>query len=120
VEAVEVLFDPRVVSYEELLAQYWRNVDPFNDHGQFCDYGEQYRPVIFAHGPTQRQQAAASRERVEHSLQRPVAVAVVDGSAFYPAEGYHQNYHASNPVRYGYYSWACGRAQRLREVWSPF
>ncbi len=120
VEAVEVLFDPRMVSYEDLLAQYWKNVDPFNDRGQFCDYGEQYRPVIFAHSPGQRRDAALSRAQVEGALHKPVAVAVVEGSAFYPAEAYHQNYRVSHPVRYGYYTWACGRAQRLREVWTPF
>jgi methionine-S-sulfoxide reductase len=117
VESVEVVFDPRVVSFEQILDHYWHNVDFFNDHGQFCDYGEQYRPRIFVHGPRQRQVAEASKARLQAMFEQPVVVDIVDASAFFPAEAYHQDYHAKNPVRYSYYRWSCGRDARLAEIW---
>jgi peptide-methionine (S)-S-oxide reductase len=100
-----------------LLDHYWKNVDVFNDRGQFCDYGEQYRPVIFVHGPEQRRVAEASRARLQGRFARRVVVEIVDASVFYPAEAYHQDYHAKNPVRYRYYRWGCGRDARLEEIW---
>ncbi len=117
VESVELLFDPRVVTFEQLLDHYWHNVDFENDHGQFCDYGEQYRPVIFVHGPKQRQVAESSRARLQGMFAARVVVEIVDASAFYPAEAYHQDYHVKNPVRYKYYRWSCGRDARLGEIW---
>ncbi len=117
VESLEILFDPAVVTYEELLDHYWHNVDFFNDHGQFCDYGEQYRPVIFVHGAKQRALAEASKARLQRRFSARVVVEIIDASAFYPAEDYHQNYDAKNPVKYCYYRWSCGRDARLAEIW---
>lgn len=117
VESVEILFDPKVVSFEQLLARYWHNVDFENDHGQFCDYGEQYRPVIFVHDPIQRQIAESSKAMLQEAFAGRVVVDIVGASAFYPAEAYHQDYHLKNPVRYNYYRWSCGRDARLAELW---
>ncbi len=117
VESVEITFDPRVVSLDTLLDYYWHNVDFFNDHGQFCDYGEQYRPVIFVRDDAQRAVAEASKARLQARFAQRVVVEIVSASAFYPAEGYHQNYSSENPVRYCYYRWSCGRDARLREIW---
>jgi len=117
VESVEMLFDPKVVSFETLLDHYWHNVDFFNDHGQFCDYGEQYRPVVFVHGPAQRTIAEASKARLQARFTQRVVVEIIDATAFYPAETYHQDYHTKNPVRYRYYRWGCGRDARLAEIW---
>jgi len=117
VEAVEVVFDPKVIALETLLDHYWHNVDFFNDHGQFCDYGEQYRPVIFARDQHQRQVAEASKAALQEMIRKPVVVEILDARPFYPAEAYHQDYYNKNPVRYRYYRWSCGRDARLAELW---
>jgi peptide-methionine (S)-S-oxide reductase len=117
VEAVEVVFDPAVVGLEAVLEHYWHNVDFLNAHGQFCDYGEQYRPVIFVRGEQQRQLAEASRARLQGTVDERVVVEILDARPFYPAEAYHQDFYTSNPVRYRYYRWSCGRDARLAELW---
>jgi peptide-methionine (S)-S-oxide reductase len=116
-EVVQVTYDPEVVSYETLLAVYWRNVDPFDGAGQFCDRGASYRPEIFWHTAAQREAAAASKSDLQERLDQDIAVAVTEAGAFYPAEDYHQDYYEKNPVRYKFYRWNCGRDQRLEEVW---
>jgi peptide-methionine (S)-S-oxide reductase len=117
VEAVQVTYDPSVVSYEELLEAYWPTVDPFNGRGQFCDLGEQYRPVLFVAGAAEREAAEASRTRVEKMLGKAVVVQIEQAARFYPAEPYHQDYYQKNPARYNFYRWSCGRDARLAEVW---
>jgi peptide-methionine (S)-S-oxide reductase len=116
-EAVEILFDPRVVSYEQLLDHFWRNVDPFVSHRQFCDVGDQYRPEIFVHSDAQRAAAEASRQRVQDRLKQPVVVKVTPATTFYTAEAYHQDYHNTHAVQYRFYRWTCGRDARLRQIW---
>lgn len=116
-EAVQVLYDPAVVSYEELLDHYWRNVDPFVAHRQFCDSGDQYRPEIFYHSETQRETAEASRARVQERFEQPIVVAVSPAEPFYRAEEYHQDYYEKNPLQYRYYRWGCGRDARLEQIW---
>ena len=117
VESVTVRFDPSVVSYERLLDVYWHNVDPFSARGQFCDFGEQYRPVIWVHTPAQRAAADASKARMERAFKRSVAVTIEPAARFYPAEDEHQDFHAKSAVRYNYYRWGCGRDARLAEIW---
>lgn len=116
-EAVRIVYDPDRVSYEQLLDVYWRNVDPFDAEGQFCDKGDSYKPVIFALDAAQKQAALASLQGIEEKLGRKVVVPVVDASTFYPAEDYHQNYYSENPLRYLYYRTACGRDARLKQIW---
>ncbi|WP_405226206.1 peptide-methionine (S)-S-oxide reductase MsrA [Lentisalinibacter sediminis] len=116
-EVVQVTYDPGVVSYETLLAVYWRNVDPFDGGGQFCDRGASYRPEIFWHTAAQREAAAASKSDLQERFDQDIAVAVTEAGAFYPAEDYHQDYYEKNPVRYKFYRWNCGRDARLQEVW---
>jgi len=116
-EVVQVTYDPDVVSYETLLEVYWRNVDPFDGGGQFCDRGDSYRPEIFVHDEAQALAARQSKEDVAARFDRPIAVDVTEAPAFYPAEDYHQDYYEKNPGRYKYYRWNCGRDQRLEEVW---
>jgi peptide-methionine (S)-S-oxide reductase len=117
-EAVEVRFDPTVVTYEQLLDHFWRNVDPFVVHRQFCDTGEQYRPEIFVHGAVQRAAAEASRARVQRRFSERVLVRVTDAGPFYQAEREHQGYHDTNPLTYRYYRWTCGRDARLKAIWA--
>ena len=118
-EAVEVIFDPAQVTYEQLLEVFWRNVDPTVVDRQFCDVGNQYRTGIFVHDDEQKMLAEASRTALEASkpFPEPIVTPIVAASTFYPAEDYHQDYYKLNPLRYKFYKWNCGRAQRLEELW---
>lgn len=118
-EAVQVVYDPAVVSYATLLDVFWRNIDPTDAGGQFCDRGDSYRSAIFYHGERQERLAVASKRTLQRSkpFEGPVVTEIVPAATFYPAEGYHQDYYEKNPVRYKFYKWNCGRSQRLEELW---
>jgi peptide-methionine (S)-S-oxide reductase len=116
-EALQVSYDPSKVSYQALLATFWRNVDAVDGGGQFCDRGSQYRPGIYVHSAEQQQQAEASKKQIAAQLGKPVAPEIAPAGRFYEAEAYHQDYYKKNPVRYKFYKWNCGRAQRLEELW---
>lgn len=116
-EAVEVVFDPTIVTYEQLLDHFWRNVDPFVANRQFCDVGDQYRPEIFVHNAAQRAAAEASMKQMQRRFRQPIVVRISDAGPFYRAEEYHQNYHNTHAVRYKYYRWRCGRDARLAAIW---
>lgn len=118
-EVVQVVYDPAVVSYETLLHVFWRNIDPFQADGQFCDRGPMYRSAIFVHDEAQRRAAEASFDELSQLglSEQPVDTRILDFQAFYPAEDYHQGYYLNNPVRYRYYRWRCGRDQRLEQIW---
>jgi peptide-methionine (S)-S-oxide reductase len=118
-EAVQVSFDPGKTSYEQLLAVFWKNVDPFDGRGQFCDRGRQYRSAIFYEGDDQKRKALASRESLERSgpLPGPIVTEIVPLEAFYPAETYHQDYYQRNVREYWSYRTGCGRDRRLLELW---
>jgi peptide-methionine (S)-S-oxide reductase len=118
-EVVQVVFDPRKVAYERLLEVFWRNIDPFDGGGQFCDRGSQYRSAIFYEGDDQKQAALASLESLERSgrLPAPIATQIAPLEAFYPAEEYHQDYYLRNVRQYWSYRSGCGRDQRLRLLW---
>jgi peptide-methionine (S)-S-oxide reductase len=116
-EAVQIVFNPALVTYEQLLDHFWRNVDPFVANRQFCDVGDQYRPEIFVHSEAQRAAAEASRQRVQRRFKQPIVVKVTGAGTFYPAEAYHQDYHNTHAVQYRFYRWTCGRDARLRQIW---
>ena len=116
-ETVQVIYDSTQVDYERLLQTYWRNVDPLDDAGQFCDRGRQYRPAIFVHNAHQRRLAVASKEQVAARFDDPIVVPIEPLNAFYRAETYHQNFYQKNPVRYKTYRQGCGRDARLEELW---
>jgi len=116
-EAVEIVYDPARVTYEQLLDHFWKNVDPLSAHRQFCDVGDQYRPAIFVHDDAQRAAAEASKARIQQRFKQPVVVQIVAAGPFYKAEGYHQDYYKKNPVQYRYYRWSCGRDARLKDLW---
>ncbi|PWG64948.1 peptide-methionine (S)-S-oxide reductase MsrA [Sediminicurvatus halobius] len=117
-EVVQVTYDPERVSYERLLAIYWRNVDPFDADGQFCDRGDSYRPEIFVHSAEQRRLAEASRAELQTRFEREIVVPVTEAGEFYAAEDYHQNYYQEHPIRYRVYRRLCGRDGRLEEIWT--
>jgi peptide-methionine (S)-S-oxide reductase len=118
-EAVQVTYDPAKVSYEQLLEVFWRNVDPLDAGGQFCDRGSQYRTGIFVHDEEQRRLAEASKQALEDSgrFAQPIVTEIADAGTFYPAEDYHQDYYEKNPIRYSFYRWNCGRDARLEQLW---
>ena len=117
-EVVEVTFDSQVLPLEDLLQAFWRNVDPLDDGGQFCDRGEQYTSAIFVATAQQRDVAETSLDEVQARLtDQPVVTPVLSAAPFYPAEDYHQNYAKTHPVRYRYYRWSCGRDRRLKQLW---
>jgi peptide methionine sulfoxide reductase msrA/msrB len=116
-EAVQVVYDPRAVSYETLLQAFWHNIDPFQTDGQVCDLGPQYHTAIFVRGVEQRRAATVSKQQVYDRFRRPIATQVLTAGDFYPAEEYHQHFYIKNPVRYGMYRTGCGRDRRLKEIW---
>lgn len=118
-EAVQVVYDPKKVSYEDLLKVFWRNIDPTTADRQFCDAGTQYRPEIFYFTEEQRRFADISKKGVEQqkSFAEPVVTEITKATEFYPAEEYHQNFYQKNPIRYKFYRLSCGRDARLAELW---
>jgi peptide-methionine (S)-S-oxide reductase len=118
-EAVQVLYDPKKVSYEKLLDIFWHNIDPTVNNRQFCDVGSQYRTGIFVHGEDQQKAAEASKIALEKSkpFKEAIVTPITAAAQFWPAEEYHQDYYRKNPVRYTYYRTGCGRDARLKQLW---
>lgn len=119
IEAVEVTYDPKVISYSQILDHYWRSIDPTRDDGQFCDSGSQYRPAIFYNDKTQKDLAIKSTEQIKKTkpFSAPIKVELIPRGRFYLAEDYHQDYYKKNPIRYKYYRFSCRRDARLAELW---
>ncbi len=118
-ESVQVAWDPARLGYEQLVEVFWRNVDPTDRGGQFCDRGNQYRSAIFYDGEAQKRAAEASKRALESSgrLPKPIVTEIVPLEAFYPAEDYHQDFYKKSPARYTTYRAGCGRDRRLSELW---
>ncbi len=118
-EAVQVVYDPKKITYEQLLGVFWHNVDPTVKDRQFCDSGSQYRTAIFYRNEAERQAAEASKAALDKSkpFREPIVTQIVMAGPFYPAEDYHQDYYKKNPVRYQIYRSGCGRDARLKELW---
>ena len=118
-ESVEVVYDPSKVSYQKLLEAFWHNVDPITPNAQFCDHGSQYRSAIFFQTDEEKRVSDISKQAIEQSrrFKEPIVTQIVMASQFYPAEEYHQDFYKKNPVRYKFYKYNCGRAQRLEALW---
>ena len=116
-EVLQVTYDPNQVSYQQLLEVFWRNIDPLDGTGQFCDKGQQYQSAIFYGDEKERLAAQQSIAEITEKLGKPIATKLLPAAEFYPAEDYHQDYYLKNPRRYKFYRWNCGRDQRLEEVW---
>ncbi len=119
-ESIRVTFDPKKITYSDLLRSYWRNIDPFDREGQFCDKGDSYKPVIFTVNSSQALEAQQSLVNAADELlvpKRKIKVEIRDASTFWPAENYHQDYARNNNIKYNFYRYSCGRDRRLEEVW---
>jgi peptide-methionine (S)-S-oxide reductase len=119
VEAVQVTFDPTRISYQQLLEIYWRNIDPLQANGQFCDIGPQYKSSIFVNDLSQKEMAESSLKNLNetHFGSERIVTEILSTGAFFEAEEYHQDYYQKNPLRYKYYRYQCGRDIRLRKIW---
>ena len=119
IEAVQIYYDPKIITYEQLLNYFWRHIDPTDSGGQFVDRGPQYRSAIFYSNDKQRQIAEKSKRELEKSgkLGKLIATDLIKLTKFYPAEEYHQDYDAKNPVRYNSYRSGSGRDQSLKKLW---
>lgn len=118
-EAVRVIYDPRKVSYAQLLDHFWRHIDPTVKDRQFCDKGDQYRSGIYFQDEAERKAAEASRDELIRSGRfARVETEIAPAWKFWPAETYHQDYYKKNPIRYSFYRYACGRDARVEQLWS--
>jgi peptide-methionine (S)-S-oxide reductase len=120
-ETIQIHYDPSKISYNRLLAVFWRNIDPTDQEGQFCDRGSQYRSAIFYHNEQQRQQALAAKKHLIQikSFAKPVVTPIIAATKFYRAEQKHQNYYQKNPLRYKFYRYTCRRDKKLEQLWGP-
>jgi peptide-methionine (S)-S-oxide reductase len=118
-EAIEIVYDPAKITYSELLDVFWINIDPVAVDRQFCDAGSQYRSGIYYLNDSQQADAMRSLQEITDNkpFEGKIATEILPASTFYPAEDYHQDYYQKNPLRYKYYRFACGRDQRLQELW---
>ncbi|WP_024607129.1 MULTISPECIES: peptide-methionine (S)-S-oxide reductase MsrA [unclassified Pseudoalteromonas] len=120
-EAVEITYDPAIVSYQGILDHYWVNIDPFDAKGQFCDKGSSYLSAIFVENDEQRKLAEKTKAAVVAEFpNQTVVTPILNASTFYPIKGresFHQDYYKNNPIRYNTYRWRCGRDSRLEDIW---
>lgn len=119
IEAVQITFDPEIISYEKLVNLYWTLIDPTDASGQFYDRGESYTTAIFYHNEKQRVIAEKSKESLELSgkFHKPIVVKIVQAKPFYLAEDYHQHYYKKNPIHYARYQIGSGRSAFLKQHW---
>ncbi|PHQ78327.1 MAG: peptide-methionine (S)-S-oxide reductase [Coxiella sp. (in: Bacteria)] len=117
VEAVEITYNPKHVSYRHLANYFWHHIDPTDGGGQFCDRGRQYRPVIYYNNDHQKRIDTAIKAHTSKQLNITDRVEITKRKPFYPAEQYHQDYYKKNSLRYRYYRYRCGRDARIRNVW---
>ena len=122
-EVVRVIFNSDIISYKDLLKNYWINIDPFDDNGQFCDRGDSYKPVIFTSNEEQEREVEASQKVISLALNIPsdqFKVEIIKAKTFWIAEKYHQDYAVNNPLKYKFYRTSCGRDDRLKKVWGEY
>ena len=118
VEAIEVVYDPKIVNFEKLLDIYWKNIDPFDSAGQFCDKGKSYRSVIFFQTQPEKEFIEKSFKKLEKIFNKEIVTLVWKFEKFYPAEDYHQDYYEKNFIRYLMYKKSCKREETLKKIWN--
>ena len=117
VETIEITYDPKKVSYETLVEVFWKNIDPFDRYGQFCDKGKSYRSVIFFENNKQKKVIKRSITEIEKRFNSKVVTLLWKFDKFYQAEAYHQDYYQKNFINYLLYKKACGREERIKKIW---
>ena len=118
VETIEITYDPKKISYKKLLNIFWKNIDPFDKYGQFCDKGKSYRSVIFFENNKQKNIIQKSTDEVEQKFNTKVVTLLWKFDKFYEAENYHQDYYQKNFLRYLAYKKACQREEVLNKIWN--
>ena len=118
VEALEITYDPNIIDYEELLNVYWKNIDPFDANGQFCDKGKSYRSVIFFEDKEQKKIIDKSFKQLQNKFNKKIVTLVWKFEKFYKAETYHQDYYEKNFIRYLMYKKGCQREETLKKIWN--
>jgi peptide methionine sulfoxide reductase msrA/msrB len=119
VEAVEIVFDPAKITYDQILDRYWKTMDPTDANGQFADRGTQYRSIIFYHGDDQKKKAEKSKANLEKSkkFDKKIVTQILEAPKFWPAEDYHQDYYKKNPTHFQLYEKGSGREDFLKDHW---
>lgn len=120
-EAVQITFDPDLMSYEQLVNIFWQQIDPTDPGGQFNDRGESYQTAIFYHNEQQHEIAKKSKEALEDSgkFSKPIVTKIIPAKPFYKAEEEHQDYYKKQPVHYGLYRKGSGREDFINNNWQP-
>ena len=118
VETIEITYDSKIVSFEKLLEVYWKNIDPFDSAGQFCDKGKSYRSVIFFQTQPEKEFIDKSIEKLEQIFNNKIVTLIWEFEKFYPAEDYHQDYYEKNFIRYLMYKKGCKREETLKKIWN--
>lgn len=118
-EAVQITFDPSIISYQTILDVYWQQIDPTDDGGQFHDRGDSYRTAIFYHNEEQKRAAEASKQKLSNSgkFNKPIVTKLLPASSFYAAEDYHQDYYRKNETAYKEDRLKSGRDEFIEHVW---
>lgn len=116
-EAVKVPYDPKVVSYTELVRYFFRHIDPLDPRGQFCDKGPSYTTAIWVTNEDERIIAEQMKAEAAKELNQVIVTPILEAKAFWDAEGYHQDYYKKNPIRYNAYRTGCRRDARVKQVW---
>lgn len=119
IEAVQVYYNPSVVTYRQLLDYFWRHIDPTDPGGQFVDRGPQYRSALFYQNEEEKRLAEKSKEELQKSgrFKKPIVTEIKPLSRFYLAEDYHQDYYKTHSLKYRFYRYRSGRDQFLEKTW---
>ena len=118
-ETAKIIYDENIIKYKELLNHYWKNIDPFDSAGQFCDKGSSYRSVAFYKTQNEKDEIKNSIINIEKKFKgKKVVTFIRKFKKFYPAEDYHQDYYEKNFMNYLLYKKACGREQTLKKIWN--
>ena len=117
-EVVEVVYNKKIISYEELLENFWINIDPFDSYGQFCDKGYSYRSVAFYKDTNEKKLIKKQIQKLENRFNKKVVTYIRSFEKFYRAEEYHQDFYKIKLERYLRYKKACGREEILKRIWS--
>ena len=117
-EVVEIIYDKKVISFEELLENFWVNIDPFDAYGQFCDKGYSYRSVAFYQNDEEKKLIEKDIKDLQNKFNKKVVTYIRNFEKFYKAEEYHQDFYKIKLERYLRYKKACGREELLKRIWS--